>query len=173
MIYEPDEDSHLIEKHIRHYAKNKKVLDMGTGSGILAREALKYTKDVAASDINEECLKDIKNARTIRSDLFENINEKYDLIIFNPPYLPNDEREDGESALSTTGGKEGYEILKSFIKSLRNHLRRNGKVLIVFSSLTNKKKIDSILRENKFKFKVLEEKKIPYETLYCYLIFMS
>lgn len=171
MIYDSAEDSYLIKKYIKDYSKNKKVLDMGTGSGILAKESLKYTKKVSASDINEECIKNLKGIKTIKSDLFENIKEKYDLIIFNPPYLPLDIREDKESALSTSGGKKGYEILERFINELKSHLNKNGKSLIVFSSLTKKGKIDSILKKNNFKFKLLEEKKLPFfEILYCYLI---
>ncbi len=170
MIYEPAEDSYLIKKYIKDYSINKKVLDMGTGSGILAKEALKYSKDVTASDINDECLKNLKGIKTIKSDLFENIKGKYDLIIFNPPYLPLDKREDKESALSTSGGKKGYEILERFINELRSHLNKNGKALIVFSSFTNKRKIDSSLKKNNFKYRLLEEKKLPFfEILYCYL----
>ena len=169
MIYSPLEDSYLIKKYIKYYSKNKKVLDMGTGSGILAREALRYTKDVTASDINKECLKNLK--KMIHSDLFENIKDKFDLIIFNPPYLPRDKREDKESALATTGGIHGYEILERFLNELKSHLKKEGKALIVFSSLTNKRKVDSIIKRNNLKFKLLEEKRLPFfEKLYCYLI---
>ena len=144
---------------------------MGAGSGILARESLKYTKNVTASDINRECLKNLKGIKAIHSDLFENIKEKFDLIIFNPPYLPFDRREDKESASSTTGGIKGYEILERFIKGLKSHLKKNGKALIVFSSLTGKKKIESIIMENKLNLKILEEIRLPFfEELYCCLI---
>lgn len=144
---------------------------MGTGSGILAKEALKYTKNVTASDINKECLKNLKNIKVMHSDLFNNIKERFDLIIFNPPYLPLDKREDEESSLTTTGGIRGYEILERFLDELKAHLKRNGKALIIFSSLTNKRKIDSIINKNRLSFKLLEEKKLPlFETLYCYLI---
>ena len=171
MIYEPAEDSCLLEKYIKYYAKKKKVLDMGTGTGILAREALKYTDDVVASDINRECLKKLRNIRAMHSDLFGNIKEKFDLIIFNPPYLPKDKREDQESALSTSGGKRGYEIIERFINELKNHLKTDGKALIVISSLTGKRKVESIIRKNGLALKILEEVKLPFfEKLYCYLI---
>ena len=171
MIYEPHDDSYLIKKYIKNYSKNKKVLDIGTGSGILAKEARKYTKNVTASDINKECLKNLKGIKTIYSDLFEKIKGKFDLIIFNPPYLPLDKREDEESALSTTGGIKGYETLERFLNELKFHLNKDGKALIVFSSLTKKRKVDTMIRKNSFKFKLLEEKRIPYEFLYCYLIY--
>ena len=174
MIYEPSEDSYLIKRYIKKYAKNKKVLDVGTGSGILAKEALKYTKDVTASDINKECLKNLKGIKTIHSDLFKKIKGKNYLIISNPPYLPEDKGEDTKSALSTSGGKKGYELIERFINDLRPHLNKDGKALIIFSSLTNKDKVDSIIKKNKFNFKLLEEEKdIPYEDLYCYLLSMS
>lgn len=169
MIYETSDDSFLLLKHIKDYVKTSdSVLDMGTGSGILARESLKYTRDVLASDIQDLKFNDLK---FIKSYLFENINKKFDLIIFNPPYLPKDKREDLESALSTTGGKKGYEILEEFLNKVKEHLNKNGKALIVFSSLTNKKKIDSLIKKNKSKFKCLETKKIFFEELYVYLIY--
>tara|TARA_Y100000034_G_scaffold129454_1_gene185923 strand:- start:3184 stop:3708 length:525 start_codon:yes stop_codon:yes gene_type:complete len=173
MIYEPSEDSYLIKRYIKKYSKNKKVLDVGTGSGILAKEALRYTKNVTASDINKECLKNLKGIKTIHSDLFKNIKGKYDLIICNPPYLPEDKGEDTRSALSTSGGKKGYELMERFLNTLRPHLTKDGKAIIIFSSLTNKDKVDYIIKKNNLGFKLLgEERNIPFEDLYCYLIFM-
>jgi len=169
MIYEPAEDSFIILKHVKDYSKDKKVLDLGTGSGILAREAKKYAKEVTASDINKEC--ELKDIEFIQSDLFENINERFDLIIFNPPYLPKDEREDEESALSTTGGVKGYEVTEKFLKEVRDHLNPKGKILLLFSSLTDKEKVDALMEQNGFNFKILESRKIMFEVLYCYLIY--
>jgi len=166
MIYEASDDSFLLKKYIKKYAKGK-VLDVGTGSGVLAKEALKYTKDVIASDVQDLKLKGVK---FIKSDLFENIKSKFDLIIFNPPYLPKDEREDLESALVTTGGRKGYEVIEGFLKDLKKHLKENGKCLIVFSSLTDKNKVDSLIEEDELRFKCLEKKKLFFEELYVYLI---
>jgi len=89
MIYEPKEDSFLILKYIKNYC-NGNVLDMGCGSGILSLEAMKYSKDVLGVDSNEECVEHCKKKEinVVRSDLFSNVNGKFDLVIFNPPYLP-------------------------------------------------------------------------------------
>ena len=108
MIYKPREDSFLLQKHVRKYAQGK-VLDMGAGSGIQAITALEKTKDVLAVDINPKAVEELKkkNINAKVSDLFSNVKGKFDLIVFNPPYLPADEREPEDSALATTGGKKG------------------------------------------------------------------
>lgn len=173
MIYEPDEDSFLLVKQVKRLAKSKKILDVGTGFGILAETALKFgAKDVLAVDIDKEVIEFVKskgiNAKV--SDLFSNVYERFDLIIFNPPYLPEDDLEDKDIRNVTTGGKYGYEILEKFLIQAKNYLNKGGEILIVFSSLTNKEKIDSILKKNNYKFKCLETKKLFFEELYVYLI---
>lgn len=171
MIYEPSEDSFLLSKYVEKYTSGK-VLDLGSGSGIQAETALMKTKDVLAVDINKEAVKLLKKKgiKAEYSDLFSNVKGNFDLIIFNPPYLPEEKLEDLETKLVTTGGKYGYEILERFFKDVKRFLNKGGKILIVFSSLTNKKKIDSLIKKYGFKFKLLEEKKMFFESLYVYLI---
>ncbi|RME55440.1 methyltransferase domain-containing protein [Candidatus Woesearchaeota archaeon] len=169
MIYEPAEDSYLLKKHIRKFAKGK-VLDMGTGSGILALEALKYTKDVLAVDLNQECVDYVKKkgVNAIQSDLFKNVKGKFDLIIFNPPYLPEDENEDEESKMITTGGKNGYETLERFLKHAKSYLNKDGKILTVVSSLTGN--VEQIFKKYKFKFEMIDKENLFFEKLYVYLL---
>ena len=59
---------------------------------------------------------------SITSDLFDKIpkNKKFDIVAFNPPYLPEDKREDKESQLTTTGGKKGNEITLRFLKKAKH-----------------------------------------------------
>ena len=94
MIYEPREDSELLQKWVKKLVTGK-VLDMGTGSGIQAKTALKNTKDVLAVDINQECVEFVKKQgiEVRQSNLFSNVEESFDRIIFNPPYLPEDMEE--------------------------------------------------------------------------------
>ncbi len=170
MIYEPAEDSLLLQKYVKKYSLGK-VLDMGTGSGIQAITALDKTRDVLAVDIDRESVDLVKKKGISAkiSDLFSNINEKFDLIIFNPPYLPEDEREPEDSALATTGGKKGYEVLERFLKQAKKFLRTKGKILIVVSSLTGD--VEKLFKKYKFHFRKLEEKKLFFEKLYVYLLY--
>ena len=164
MLYDPREDSFLLAKYIRKYSKGK-VLDVGAGTGILAEIALKNTNDVLAIDINEEavefCRK--KGINAIKSDLFEKIKDKFDLIIFNPPYLPRDDDEDEEIRLITTGGEKGYEVIERFLKEARDHLNKNGIILIVFSTLTGD--VESLIKKYRYKYELLEEKPLFFEKL--------
>ncbi len=180
MLYEPREDTYLILREIRAYARGN-VLDMGTGTGILAAAASKTADFVIGTDINEEALeyarkkaktKDIKNIKYIRSDLFSYFRRnpmEFDLIIFNPPYLPEDKREPADSAIATTGGKKGYEIIEKFFSEANRYLTSFGKILVVFSTLTGKDKVHSILEEYGFNYQKLAEKDIFQETILVYI----
>jgi len=169
MIYEPREDSCLLEKHVKKLAVGR-TLDMGAGSGIQALAA-KKAASVLASDINPEAVDFVRQKciNAVVSDLFENIEGAFDTIIFNPPYLPEDEHEDRESRLCTTGGKEGSEILNKFLKEAVSHLNEDGKILLVISSLT--KDAFKIFKNNGYLCKLLEEKKFSFETIYACMLY--
>jgi release factor glutamine methyltransferase len=169
MIYEPREDSFLLEKYVKQYAKGK-VLDMGTGSGIQAFAAKEKTNDVLAVDINDDAVELVKKKgiRAVKSDLFENVFEKFDLITFNLPYLPKEDGEDPEVALQVTGGMEGNELFKKFIIDVGSYLNEDGKILVVVSSLTPD--IEEIISDHNFKFEILEEKKMFMESLKVLLL---
>jgi len=172
-MYEPRDDSFLLEKYVKKLAKGK-VLDMGTGSGIQIEAALKNKKvnSALATDKDKNVIKKLKGKKykIIYSDLFSNIKGKYDTIIFNPPYLP-DSRYDNDKSLG--GGKKGYELLVKFLDQASDYLTRNGIVLIVFSSITNKKKIDETIKKNLLKYKLLEKQKLFFETLFVYKIYKT
>ena len=92
MIYEPAEDSFLLQKTLKKYLENReksmKILDIGSGSGIQALTAKNLGfKDILTLDINQESVKYWKSLKlkVVKSDLFSNIkkSEKFTLIIFN------------------------------------------------------------------------------------------
>lgn len=99
----------------------------------------------------------------------KNHENKFDIIIFNPPYLP-DANDAEEIKYITTGGKHGYEIIDDFMKDASRFLTPHGKILMVFSSFTKKNKVDEIIEKYLFKYDLLEEQSIFFEKLYCYKV---
>ena len=168
MIYEPREDSHLLKKIVEKYVEGKTFLDMGAGSGLLSQAAInRSAKSVFAADIQKDVVDYLrkKKIKAIHSNLFSNVKRKFDVIAFNPPYLPEDKREDKESSITTTGGKKGDEIILKFLKQSIFHLNKNGKILIVISSLTPQNRINSLIYSLKLKKKVLASEKFFMENL--------
>ncbi len=168
MIYAPREDSFLLEREVKKYVKNKSFLDLGAGSGIQAKAALAAgAKSVLAADIDREAIDNlkIKNINAVKSNLFSNIKQKFDIIAFNPPYLPKDRREDKESKLATTGGKRGDEIIIKFLRSVKDYLNKYGIILLVISSLTPKERILNLLKKSSMKHKILSSQKFFFESL--------
>jgi release factor glutamine methyltransferase len=173
-VYKPREDSTLLERCVKKYAKGA-VLDIGTGSGIQALAAAKSrkVKSVLAIDIQSPVIQYNKNNTKNKkitfmvSDLFENINKKFDTVIFNPPYLPNELK---VKDLTLEGGKKGYEVLERFLNNVNLFLNAKGIVLIIFSSFTKKEKVDEFIRNNLLEFKELDKKHIFFEDLYIYKI---
>ena len=170
LIYEPSEDSYLMQEVLKKYILNKdiRVLEIGTGSGILLQTLIDLDispPKIVATDINPEAInhinKDFPKINCISSDLFENIKDKFDIIIFNPPYLPQDKekQEDKESQLITTGGKKGSEIINKFLKQAQEYLTKQGKIFLLTSNLTED------INWLNYKKRLLEKKKIFFEEL--------
>ena len=180
-IYEPCEDSFLLQKFIRKFARGY-VLDMGTGSGILAQEAAagKRVVKVFGVDINEDaiihCIRTNKSKKIIfaKSNLFSLFRDykpyrdiKFDCIIFNPPYLPNDDK---APDIALDGGREGYELICRFLHESERWLRPDGKILLLFSSFTGKEKLDTFLARNFWEFRDLGKQHIFFEDLVVYAV---
>jgi len=183
MVYEPQEDSYLLQKFVREHAFGV-VLDMGTGSGIQAIEAAKSrkTKKVFGVDVNSKALiwvkekyspKKYKKIVWLQSDLFSAFHAKkwrhaFDTIIFNAPYLPYGEF---EPDIALEGGKQGHEVIEKFISSVNNYLKLGGKILLVFSSATPY--IFEILEKNLLFGRELGKVHVFFEDIFVYEITQS
>jgi release factor glutamine methyltransferase len=173
-IYQPAEDSYLLskilEKEIPKLLKENselKFLEIGSGSGINLETAKKLgvkEKNIFACDINQDAVEHGKTLgfNCIYSDLFENVEGKYNIIIFNPPYLPRDKDEPEDSQLATTGGETGSEIVNKFLEQSKDYLEQNGKIFLLTSNLT--KDIDF----QDYKKKLLGKEKIFFEELFVW-----
>lgn len=174
-IYEPEEDTFLLskileKKLIKLIKKNPNIilLEIGSGSGFNLETAFNKgikKENIFCCDINPEAIKHCKKLgfNCIKSNLFENFkNKKFDIIIFNPPYLPEDKREPEESKLATTSGEHGSDIINIFLQKAKIHLKENGKIFLITSSLTKK------INWQKHTRKKVGNKKLFFEELYCW-----
>ncbi len=165
MIYEPEEDSYLMLEALKEKLKDKnlKILEIGVGSGfILNGLRILGFANLEGVDINPEAVDFCKKKKlnVWVSNLFSEVKMKYDVILFNPPYLPKDCNEDSESSLITSGGIQGSEILNEFLSKSQNYLLPNGKIYVLISSITkgiNWKGLRKIkIKEKKLFFEKLE-----------------
>jgi HemK-related putative methylase len=145
-IYQPAEDSYLMSRILKERLPallaenpNLKFLEIGAGSGIHLETAENIgVKNIFSSDIDKKSVNhcNLLGFHCIHSDLFDKIpKEKFSVIIFNPPYLPEDFREPKSSRLATTGGKKGNEIILKFLQQAKNYLAKDGKIFLITSSL--------------------------------------
>jgi release factor glutamine methyltransferase len=173
-VYEPDVDTFLLAENIC-VRKGENVLDMGTGTGLLGLIAAKAAREVLAVDINplalrcanENALRNgISNMKFRLSDLFSNVSEAYDLIIFNPPYLPTEKGEpkDGRS-LAWDGGADGRRVIDRFLESFVEHLFPGGRLITVACSLSGCERTIEILEDKNFKVSIRAAKKLDFEKL--------
>lgn len=178
-VYEPAEDTFLIADSLVQIVKeNDTVLDIGTGCGILAIIAAKKAKKVIATDINPHAVKCARlnakingvapNIDVRLGDLFQPIQktERFDVIVFNAPYLPSSQREQRTwIERAWAGGPTGRQLIDRFIIEAPHYLERNGKIFLVQSSLTNINMTLKKFHEASFKAQVIAENKVAFETI--------
>lgn len=172
MVYEAREDSEFLSKFVEEHARGR-VLDMGTGTGILARAAASRSdvKEVVAVDIDPRVEVEGEKIKYVRSDMFSNIkDEKFDTIVSNPPYLPDDE---DVKDVALHGGPTGAEWILTFICDAKEHLNEKGQILLLFSSLSNKPLIDRELKAMGYAFEELGQLALFFERLYVYRIWKA
>jgi release factor glutamine methyltransferase len=178
-VYEPAEDTLLIADYLAQVVKETDtVLDMGTGCGILAIVAAKKALKVVATDLNPhavECARlNIKTSNVSSKvdvrlgDLFELIQktEKFDLIVFNAPYLPSElDEEKTWVERAWAGGHSGRHVIDKFIDEAPQYLKENGRILLAQSTLAKVEKTITQFSRAGFEASVVAEKKFPFETI--------
>lgn len=171
LIPQPDTEI-LVEEVIKicdNECKNKdiKILDLCTGSGAIAISLGKYIQnsEITAIDISKEALEvATKNAETnevkikfIKSNMFENISDKYDIIVSNPPYietkviseLPKEVQ--NEPRLALDGGEDGLNFYREIAKNAYKYLKTNGFLVIEIGYNQKDTVIEILSNETKYK----------------------
>jgi len=173
-VYSPREDTFLLARNIPN---GKKVLELGCGSGLVGLCAAKKADSVLGVDINPAAVKcarqnaernNVANCVFKVSDLFSDVSGRFDVILFNAPYLPKDGRlDEGMDALAWCGGNAGREALERFLEGCGRHLKPNGKLAVIISSVTGLDEVLGLFSKKGFAPSVIAKEKVPFEELYC------
>ena len=149
----------------------KKVLDMGTGSGILALAAAARGAHVTASDNNPAAVQCAAHnvhqngldtqINVVEGNLFTSIMDgDYDIILFNPPYLTHLTETTYDSALY--GGPD-LSVIRNFASSAATHLKSDGFVLLMISSDSDVETVTNVFRKHHYSEELLERKRTLFE----------
>lgn len=174
-VYPPAEDTFLLIDNLM-VKSGYDVLEIGTGTGLVSICASLKCSSVTSTDINPYAIKcaeaNIKlnnrdNITVIKSDLFDNINGKYDLILFNTPYLPvtDEEHVDDEYSKAWDGGENGREVIDKFLKQAPLYLKENGTIQLVQSSLSDNEKTIQTLEKLGLKAEITAIEHIFFEDI--------
>jgi release factor glutamine methyltransferase len=148
-VFRPHSDALLLAGLVRErgYARDAAVLDLFTGSGVLAIAAADSgAREVTAVDLSRRAVATARmnarrngvSVRVLRGDMFAPVaGERFDLITANPPYLPGDEElPKGGPARAWEGGHDGRLLVDRLCDGARDRLLPEGRLLLVQSSLT-------------------------------------
>jgi release factor glutamine methyltransferase len=167
------ETEELIMKVISKLQGNEKVLDLCCGSGFigLALKKAKTNLEVTLSDIDQDAILQTKknselnnlDVKVIHSNLFENINETFDVIVCNPPYIKKDKILDNEvinyePSHSLFAEKNGLFFYEKIISELNNHFSNKNKNLIAFEIGEHQAKdVCNLLKQQGFTTQVFKD----------------
>jgi release factor glutamine methyltransferase len=178
-FYGPEEDTYFMIESLKSYFKNhtvKNSLEIGVGNGQVSKLISEYSQNHIGVDINPYAIEETKRVCDkgdyFKSNLFQSVKGKFDLIVFNPPYLP-ESKDDPEGWIkkAIVGGKKGYEIILDFLEQLPLYLE--GDCFLLFTKLSCPdiilKKTEDLLLEKKLVLK----KSVMMEEFYVYKITKS
>ncbi|HNT72980.1 MAG TPA: class I SAM-dependent methyltransferase [Methanothrix sp.] len=170
-VYPPAEDTHLLlAASLKEVAPEDAVLEIGCGSGIISKALRHRARWVVATDVNPAALRRLRRegVEVLRADLFAGIRGRFDLVLFNPPYLPTEEDEvlAGWINFAFDGGKTGRETIGRFLEGLRDRfVPERGRALLVVSSLSGPDEVEEKARSLGLTVEVVARERWFFEEL--------
>lgn len=176
-VYNPAEDSFLLAQNLS-IKKGDLVLDMGTGCGLLAVLATQKARKIVAIDVNPHAVRCVLHNALLnkvadkievrQGSLFETVkaDERFDVILFNAPYLPSEAWEEHDLiSLAWAGGESGRRIIDRFIVEAPRYLKTDGRILLVQSTLSDVEQSLRMFIEQGLTAKVIVESKVAFESI--------
>ena len=144
----------------------RSAMEIGTGSGYLCELLTKHFKTVVATDIDPDTVRHAKErvegVAFVCCDSSSAItNMEFDLIVMNPPYLPSE----GIKDVAVDGGKDGIDISTKMVTDSARLLHKDGKIMIVVSSLANYRLLMKRLHELGLKTSIIGQRKLAFEEI--------
>lgn len=164
----PQPDTEILVEEVLNIlgenSENKNVLDLCTGSGAIGISIAKYSDNIVTmTDISKNALEIAKKnannnkvsekCKFILSDMFENIKEKFDIIVSNPPYIKTeiintlDKEVQNEPIIALDGGKDGLDFYKNIVENAYKYLNKNG-ILALEIGYDQKEEVINLLKSS-------------------------
>ena len=175
-VYVPAEDSYMLADNLE-IKEGASVLEIGTGSGVVAMYASRLSDNITVTDINFDACElarknfednGIENIEILFGNMFEPVeSRKFDVILFNTPYLPTDDGDVIDDTLNYAfdGGLNGRKVIDLFLDEVGNHLNDGGIVQMIQSSLSGNEETLQRLDELGFIAEIAESEHFFFEDI--------
>lgn len=170
-VYEPAEDSRLLAETALDRIDDGRVLEVGVGSGYVAsRIASETDASVVGCDINPDACTRARSEgiETVRSNLTDPFAaESFDVVVFNPPYLPTPEEQEWDDPLehALSGGEDGRRLIRPFLADVGRVLRTDGRIYLLVSSLTDIDAVTELAEDSGLYTREIASESFPFERL--------
>lgn len=172
-VYQPSEDTFLLIDTVKDMPYVRKAVEVGSGSGLVSVALTQKSEYLVSTDIDlNSCYATLEwlhkynkraNTDVVCCDLLSPFREGsgFDLIVFNPPYLPDECLRD----VSIFGGEHGVDISLKFLQQACRMLSCSGKILLVISSVSDLKRLWDVASKLELDHKTLKSVSLFFEEI--------